>query len=165
MRELSSAAKPVSAPPSFSVPNSRVHALLYHNPKSNRGKKITLLQREAFEKASPDILVELISFVQSHVGDSGSWLEDYLSHWVGQHAIHCLRNEGRLVATGELRPSPSQLGIAELGVIVHRDYREKRTATRAVDALIHDEQQNLAAQKALTRAGLAPHHRMPEVSW
>ena len=156
---------------------ARVHTLLYHNPKSNRGKKITLLQGEAFEKASPDILDELISFVQSHVGASGSWLKDYYSHWLGQHAVYCLRNDGRLVAMGELRPSPSQLGVADLGVFVHRDYRGKGTATRVVDALIHDgliqkwtliastEQQNLAAQKALTRAGLATHHRMAEVSW
>lgn len=156
---------------------ARVHTLLYHNPKSNRGKKITLLQGEAFEKASPAILDELFSFVQPNVGDSGSWLRDYLSHWVGQQAVYCLRNEGRLVATGELRPSLGQLGVADLGVIVHRDYRGKGTATRVVAALIREgliqkwtliastERQNLAAQKALARAGLATHHRMAEVSW
>ena len=82
-----------------------------------------------------------------------------------------------MVTTGELRPSLNQLGIADLGVIVHRDYRGKGTATRVVVALIHEgliqkstliastEQQNLAAQKALARAGLVTHHRMAEVSW
>ena len=155
----------------------QVHMLLYHNPKGNRGQKIALRDGETFEKASPDTLDELLSFSQFHTGDSGSWLKDYLSHWVMQEAVYCLRDEGQLVATGELRPSASQLGVADIGVIVHGEYRGKGTATRVVKALIYEgwiqkwtliastEHQNLGAQKALSRAGLVTHHRMAEVSW
>ena len=154
-----------------------VHALLYHNPKGNRGQKITLGEGERFEKASLASLDELLSFNQLHTGGLGSWLKDYLSHWVGQEAVYCLRDERQLVATGELRPSLSQPGVADIGVIVHGDYRGKGTATRVVKALIHEGwmrrwtliastgRQNLGAQRALTRAGLVTHHRMAEVSW
>ncbi len=155
----------------------KVHTLLYHNPKGNRGEEITLSEGETFERASTGVLDELLSFTQLHNGGSGSWLKDYLSHWVGREAIHCLRDEGRLVATGELRPSISQPGVADIGVIVHGEYRGRGTATRVVRALIHEgwiqewtliastEQRNLGARKVLSRAGLVTHHRMTEVSW
>jgi GNAT superfamily N-acetyltransferase len=154
-----------------------VHTLLYHNPNGNRGQKISLQEGESFEKASLATLDELVAFSQLHTGDSGSWLKDYLSDWISQEAIYCLRDEGRLIALGELRPSPSQLGVADVGVIVHGDHRGKGMATRVVKALIHEawaqqrtviastERQNLAAQKALAGAGLVTHHRMAEVSW
>ncbi len=155
---------------------AKVHTLLYHNPKDNRGQKITLSEGEMFEKASQGVLDELLSFAQLHSGGSGSWLKDYLSHWVGREAVYCLRNEGRLVAMGELRPSISQPGVADIGVIVHGQYRGMGTATRVVSALIHEgqieertliastEEQNLGAQKTLSRAGMVTHYHMAEVS-
>lgn len=155
---------------------ARVHTLLYHNPKDNRGQKITLSEGETFEKASEGVLDELLSFTQLHNVGSSSWLKDYLSHWVERQAIYCLRKEGRLVAMGELRPSISQPGVADIGVIVHGEYRGRGTATRVVKALIHEgeteewtliastEEQNLGAQKVLTRAGMIAHHRMAEVN-
>ena len=61
-------------------------------------------------------------------------------------------------------------------MIVHGEYRGRGTATRVVKALIHEgeteewtliastEEQNLGAQKVLTRAGMIAHHRMAEVN-
>ena len=82
---------------------------------------------------------------------------------------------GELLGAGELRVSPSQAGVADVGMVIAPIAREAGLATQILQQLRHDGQKrgyrlvcstettNVPAQKAIARAGFHSKHRILEI--
>lgn len=73
-------------------------------------------------------------FVES-VGGSREWLGWYATNLIENNRLTVFRSEGKIVGTGELRPSSSSEGYATVGMIVAKDFRRKGLASYIISVL------------------------------
>jgi len=118
-------------------------------------------------------LAELIAFAQTNVGAPEQWLRPYYSNLIHRRELFGLWRDGRLVAAGECRGYDKyQVDYADLGIIVDRSVRGQGLASAALSQLVvtararglipicSTEKDNVAAQKAIARAGFIANHRI-----
>ncbi len=118
-------------------------------------------------------LPEAVDFAATAIGAPKEWLTGYFGNLVTRGELFGVREAGRLRATGECRGyDEHQTAYADLGVIVAEDARSQGLATavlrrlvvesqrRGLRAICSTEKSNVAAQKAIRRAGFFAGHRI-----
>lgn len=118
-------------------------------------------------------LDEAVSFVHSAIGAPLEWLNGYFLNLIERQELYGSWSEGRLIATGECRGYDAyQTEYADVGMIVGERERCKGVASdvlkdlvliarhRGLEPICSTERDNIAAQKAITRAGFVAQHRI-----
>ncbi|MGY8767047.1 MAG: GNAT family N-acetyltransferase [Pirellulales bacterium] len=164
-----------TAEPSFlslcfdNFPTFKVNSLMYQQEN----------QVEAAEDSLPLTLLtseqlgEAIQFANIAIGAPESWLSSYYGNLIARQELQGVWQAGQLIATGEIRKYDQyQTGYADLGIIVAESERGKGLATQALKQLAAQttaqglkpicstEKTNLAAQKAITKAGFFASNRI-----
>ena len=151
-----------------------INALMYEDdgtdPSPGRFADHTeyrLVSMSDFEKA--------ISFGLEAIGPQREWLEGYYAERIETEELFGVWRNDRLIGAGELRISPSQPGIADVGMVVAPNARKQGLATEILRQLRYDgrhrgyrvvcstETDNFAAQKAIVKAGFFSKHRILDV--
>lgn len=123
------------------------------------------------------VLDEVVAFAHAALGGPRDWLTGYYQGLLARRELHGAYDGATLVGLGESRGFQGlQDGYADLGVIVAKDHRCRGVATWILSALVHandehglqsicsTEATNLAAQKAITRAGFTARNRLVRFS-
>lgn len=110
-------------------------------------------------------------FMVTATGSPAAFLDSYLAERIGKVELFVMENEaGRIVAVGESRLDPRNPGHTHLGVVVGSAVRGGGIGTRIMTTLVQDareqnlvphcstEPSNLAAQRAIHRAGFRTCH-------
>ena len=118
-------------------------------------------------------LAAFVGFAATNIGAPEAWLNDYYGNLIARNELFGYWLDGELVATGECRLFDEiQTQYADLGMIVGQSHRGKGLATQVLKCLTNmaldkgltcicsTEAGNLAAQKAISRAGLSASHRI-----
>lgn len=120
-------------------------------------------------------LGQAVSFAHDAIGAPKEWLSGYFANLIEREELFGVSIEGQLRATGECRVSDPYLpNVADIGVIVAKQERAKGLATLVLqdlvliatqggfDAICSTEKNNIAAQKAIVRAGFVAGNRILE---
>ncbi len=150
-----------------------VNALMYHHPGAADtaffpdGATLAVLNAEDLESA--------VAFAHQTLGASEDWLNAYFDGLIGRGELFGLWQGGTLIATGECRASDVQTAISDVGMVVGTDYRQQGVANNMLRAMVREatrrghtaicstETGNVAAQKAIRRAGFICYHRILDV--
>lgn len=157
--------------------STRVHTYLYQDHSSD--EVVFPGDSEArFDHAEADELSVLVERQRASLEqDPGDWLIGYLENLIARRELYVLRHEGQIVGTGEARVSDSQSPFADLGVITMLQHRGKGFAPHILSRLkriCYERQlvpicsttvENLASQRAITRAGFVSRHRLLEIAF
>ncbi len=152
-------------------PRFEVNALMYQRHSSALEEPLdstpTLLPME------PDQLLAAVEIAVQSIGAPDVWLRGYYASLIQLGELFGAWKDDRLIALGESRGYDDyQIGCADLGVLVSRDERGKGHATqvllqlaryneaRGLTSICSTERNNIAAQKAIARAGFKPVHRI-----
>lgn len=155
----------------------KVHTYLYQDDD----RREAALQGEP--QASLDVVEagELEAIANLHRDsldrDPGDWLVGYLENLIDRRELYALREAGEILATGEVRVSESQPPFADLGVITVRRHRGRGVASHLLGRLkqlCYDRElvpicsttkENVAAQRAIVKAGFVSRHRILKVEF
>ncbi len=155
----------------------RVHTYLYQ--RHHRGEPV--FEDAAQASLDPVLAGELDAIAElqrdSLDQDLGDWLVGYLENLIARRELYALRLRGEVLGTGEARVSDSQPPFADLGVITMRRHRGRGVASHILwrlGQLCHHRElvpicsttvENLAAQRAIAKAGFLSRHRILEVAF
>ncbi len=126
-------------------------------------KPIDLKSAFAIELVSTDDIPAVKEFLKNQIGMDDTF--GYTENLVSRKEIFLVRESDIIIATSECRMSDSQPGIADLGIIVKREYQGKGIATRVMQMQVNrvlkanrkpicsTTLDNLAARKAIERSG------------
>lgn len=151
-----------------------VNALMYQldgtsgsSPKNSREPVLSMMTMSAAN------LPEAIDFAVAAIGAPEEWLNGYYAGLIERGELFGLWEGGRLIATGESRGYDQfQTDYADLGVIVGQSVRGRGLATQILKDLVamnerkglkpicSTERENIAAQKAIVRAGFFARNRI-----
>lgn len=148
-----------------------VNALMY---EENREDSTTPMIPPGMEvrAAMPDDLETALSFGVAAIQADRNWLAGYFHERIQKNELFGLWKGRELIATGECRISPNQKNIADVGMIVGAAHRKKGLATfmlqflrtigvqHELKLICSTESTNIAAQKAIERAGFVSQHRI-----
>ncbi|MCH9683212.1 MAG: GNAT family N-acetyltransferase [Deltaproteobacteria bacterium] len=114
-----------------------------------------------------------VAFAVENIGAPEDWLAGYYANLISRRELFGVWAEDRLIALGENRRNDgAQVDCADLGVVVAQSERGKGIATEVMRrlAIANDakgllsicstERTNIAAQKAIVRAGFFAHNRI-----
>lgn len=154
-----------------------VNALMYHFTGTSKNADIVFPQQANFEILEPGQLHIATRFSVEALGEDHEWLNAYFANRIAEKEIFGLWQNNSLIAIGECRPSKTQEPYADLGVIVSKNHRGQGIATailkrllkhcrdNSLNAICSTESKNLAAQKAIEKAGFVSHHRILDFSF
>lgn len=155
----------------------RVQTLLYADHRSaevpfEHGDSATL---DAVEAGELDAVAELL---QDSLDDApGDWLRGYLGKLIDRLELFALRLDGEIIGTGEARVSDSQPPYVDLGVVTLRRHRGCGVATHVLGRLkracyerdlvpiCSTTVENVAARRAIEKAGFVSRHRLLEIGF
>jgi len=152
-----------------------VNGLLYHEDKKNTPGVFGADCH--FRPVSSEELQEAVIFGEKALGADRNWLENYFSERIKRQELFGLWQGSGLIATGECRLSDSQHPYADVGMVVSQDHRGKGLATtilqhfrrqcheKGLRAICSTESDNIAARKAIAKAGFASNHRILQVTF
>lgn len=155
----------------------KVHALMYHYPKTARPKTATFPEGADFQLLSKPHLDDAVAFAHETLGASPAWLTSYFSGLTERRELYGLLLDGELIATGECRRSENHPTTSDVGMVVGKRHRGKGLATNVLLALVQEshcrgdtaicstELENISAQKAISRAGFVAYHRIIELDF
>ncbi|MEM7584479.1 MAG: GNAT family N-acetyltransferase [Acidobacteriota bacterium] len=118
----------------------------------------------------------LIAFEQAAMGAPREFLEPYLRERLERQELLMFEEGDRLLCVGELRRDARQAGVAQLGMVVHRDARRQGLATRMLTRLVNQSREaelvpccstevsNVGARRAIERSGFRARHRLLRIS-
>lgn len=128
--------------------------------------------------AEPEQLNTFVAFAATNIGAPEQWLAGYYGNLISRKELFGYWSEGELLATGECRLFDEyQTEYADLGMIVAQSQRGKGIATQVLNWLVSTanergltpicstESDNLAAQKAIKRAGLESLNRIVQIEF
>jgi RimJ/RimL family protein N-acetyltransferase len=133
-----------------------------------------------FRLIEPEELERTISFQETCLGseeDLSDWLRGYSANLIQRKELFALYRDEDWIGVGECRRSDSQAGIADLGVMVNPEHRRSGWATYILTRLRADgkangersicstEVENVAAQRAIIKAGFVSRHRILNVTF
>ncbi len=152
-----------------------INALMYHVEKDTLIKEAVFPPETDFRIIDEDELPTAFEFGIRTLGVDPDWLKGYFTNLIKREELFGLWQDDCLIATGECRVSDSQKPFADVGMIVSKSHRKQGLATNILRALIHlchqdglrpicsTEAGNIAAQKAIAKAGFISHHRILEI--
>ena len=148
----------------------KVNALMYELGTSDHVDKSKSLEMQLADKKQ---LTDFVEFGASAIGAPEQWLTGYFGNLIQRKELWGYWDNYQLLATGECRLFDEyQTEFADLGMIVAKSERGKGLATRVLYYLINKaaekdllpicstECSNIAAQNAITRAGLVSSNRI-----
>ncbi|MFN3211535.1 MAG: GNAT family N-acetyltransferase [Henriciella sp.] len=152
----------------------KVNALMYEDDGTDAmpgqfsdGMEFRVVEQTEIETA--------IAFALDAIGANRAWLEGYYAERIAKKELFGVWRGDEMIGAGELRVSPSQPGVADVGMIVAPVARKAGLATQILQQLRHDgqkrgyrlvcstEMENVPAQKAIARAGFHSRHRILEM--
>ena len=158
---------------SLCLDNSRsfkVNALMYQLGSVGHVEKSESLEMQL---ADQEQLADFVEFGTSTIGAPEQWLTAYFGNLIQRKELWGYWVNDQLLASGECRLFDEyQTEFADLGIIVAKSERGRGLATRALYYLINKaaekdlrpicstERSNIAAQKAIIRAGLVSSNRI-----
>lgn len=119
-------------------------------------------------QATTEDIDKVQTFLKNQIGFDDTF--GYVANLVNRKEQYIAQEGETIIATGECRLSDTQSEVADVGMIVNKDYQKKGIGTRMLAALIkkaeatkrkpicsttHD---NVASQKAIARAGFYCSH-------
>lgn len=150
---------------------ARPVALMYDHvakPGSDDGVELRI--------ATTDDHAAAVAFDLAATGSPSAFLTRYLAERIGLGELYLVARAGEIVATGECRVDRRAPGNAHLGFVVGAQHRGQGLGTRLLRALTEiaaeqhlvprcsTEPTNLAAQKAIRRAGFRSRHHVFRVA-
>lgn len=125
------------------------------------------------QQVTPNQLNELVQFAATNIGAPEQWLSGYYGRLIERNELWGYWLNNTLLATGECRLFDEfQTQYADLGMIVAQSERGKGIATQVLQYLVHEaqskgltpicstENNNIAAQKAIGKAGMRSSNRI-----
>lgn len=148
----------------------KVNALMF---KENKQAQINPHPTIEMTLAQPDQLNDFITFAVAAIGAPKEWLTGYYGNLIKRNELWGYWCDNKIVASGECRLfDEQQTSYADLGMIVAPSERGKGLATRIVNflkqyannqgltAICSTESSNIAAQKAIIKAGFITQNRI-----
>lgn len=152
-----------------------VNALQYHIDQNTKLHKARFPTQTHFRLIEHDELQIAVDFGITTLGADPNWLYSYYEDLIKGEKLFGLWQDTLLIAAGECRPSDTQRPYADVGMVVLDTHRGKGIATNillnllqnckelGLRAICSTESDNIAAQKAIAKAGFISHHRILEV--
>ena len=119
----------------------------------------------------------VVRFIERNTESRGGWVRGYLRRLIERGESYLMEADGRILGTGECRVSDSQPPYVDLGMIVDKKFRGQGVATAILlqmKALCHSRVQrpicsttveNVAARKAIEKAGFIARHRILQIQF
>lgn len=113
----------------------------------------------------PEELQHLIDFYHYSIGATKEWLSGYLGERVSNQEAYYYKNNGEIIATCEVRNSPSNPLIADIGMAVSPDFRRQgygsfmlhQAALKALEfgkkPICSCEKTNVGSFKSISKSG------------
>ncbi|MCP3981995.1 MAG: GNAT family N-acetyltransferase [bacterium] len=126
--------------------------------------------------AAPSDHERIVEFQAEEVGAPRDFLEGYVGERIERRELLLFEDGDGLLSTGELRRDPHQPGISHVGLIVRGDARGRGIGSRMLSSLVtrsreqglsphcSTEVANVAARRAIERAGFRANHRLLSVT-
>ena len=152
-----------------------VKALQYHFEQDATLRAVNFPPQSDFRLIEDPELAVAVGFGVKTLGADPDWLEGYFADLIKREALFGLWQGDNLMATGECRVSETQKPYADLGMVVSESHRRQGIASnilrqllyqcreRGLRAICSTEFHNMAAQKAIVKAGFISHHRILDV--
>ncbi len=130
-----------------------------------------------FRLVSNDERKLAVDFAHTVLGADPNWLDAYYAKRIQGGELWGLWVERELIATGECRPSRTQKPCADLGMVVAKSYRGKGLAMiilrhlsnhcrqNQLRPICSTTRENIAAQRAIKKAGFVSHHRILDIEF
>ncbi|TRX60595.1 GNAT family N-acetyltransferase [Fulvivirga sp. M361] len=127
------------------------------------------------ELVSQEDIQAIKSFLKDQIGFDDTF--GYTENLVQRREFYVVKGSGDIIATSECRLSDSQPEIADLGVIVNRDYQGKGIATQVLKQQANRAQEikrrpicsttydNVASKKAIEKAGFYCSHIIFDINF
>lgn len=180
--EADGAMAPTTSPSFLSLAMDRqqrvaVNALLYQARDEAYRRERSPPEGTALRELGSGELELALDFGELAIPAPRDWLTGYYRERIAKGELFGLWSGAELIAAGELRPSPLQPGVADLGMVVAERHRRRGLATRILELLIvragerglraicSTEASNPGAQKAIERAGFIAQHRLLEITF
>lgn len=154
-----------------------VNALMYHAADDTPLAEAHFPVGAEFRLVAKNELAAAVAFAVEAIGADEAWLNGYYGDHIAREQLYGLWQGGTLMAAGELRVSASQRPYADVGMVVSPNQRGNGIATNillqlrrlarenGLKAICSTEFNNVAAQKAIMRAGFSSHQRVLEVTF
>lgn len=151
-----------------------VKALVFHHAVAPQPVNAPLTSMRTAEEGD---LEAAIAFEQAAIGAPLEFLQHYVAARIATKELLLHEVEGAIDGIGELRPDAACPGYAHLGMIVGESQRGRglgraiftylieEARRRELKPLCSTEPTNLAARRALERAGFRAHHRVLRVGF
>jgi len=147
-----------------------VNALMYRAAAQQVNKQNESL---TMQLATKEQLSDFVLFAVTNIGAPQEWVSGYYGHLIDRKELLGYWKEGQLLAAGECRLfDEHQTEYADLGVVVSQSERGQGLAkkvlcyltniasNKGLNVICSTESHNVAAQKAIGRAGLLPFNRI-----
>ena len=153
----------------------KINALMYSDSDTDQPLP-SFADNLEYRLVNMDDYAAAIEFGLRAIGDERDWLEPYYAERITKKELFGLWTKDQMIGAGELRISPSQFNIADVGMVVAPECRKRGLATLILQRLRYDgrnrglrlicstEGDNLAAQKAIMRAGFYASHRILDIA-
>lgn len=128
--------------------------------------------------ASTKMLDRLVDFAVDTIGAPQQWLNGYYANLISRNELWYYQKGQQVLATGECRTNDQlQTKTADLGMIVAKACRGQGIAREVLKFLVMQSKQkgllaicstessNIAAQRAISNAGLETNHRIVKVDF
>lgn len=154
-----------------------INALLYQANEIGSAATPAFPPSTDFRLIATSELETAVAFAVAALGAPAEWLTGYYGNLIGRQELFGLWQNGELIAAGERRISDTQKPYADVGMVVAAEYRGKGLATAILQQLVlicragnlapicSTEMDNIAAQKAIRKAGFSSDHRILAVSF
>lgn len=133
---------------------------------TNQQKKNISNNEIQLRSANSDDIQNIKAFFNSEIGFNDQF--GYTENLVNQKQLYLYEKENTIQASGECRPSKTQLKYADIGMVVKAENRKKGLGSKVLMALVEIAEKrdrkpicstttdNIAAQKAIEKAGFYP---------
>ncbi len=127
---------------------------------------------DGLQQAGLDDHQRIVDFQAEQVGAPREFLNDYVLERLQRREMLLFEKDSQLVSVGEMRVDQRQQGVAHVGLIVRDQERGARIGSRMLASLVargrelglhphcSTEVTNLAARRAIERAGFRANHRI-----
>ena len=148
------------------------HALLFAPVTAPEGPGLGHLNL-----AVPSDHQRIVDFQAEEIGAQRDFLEPYVRERLERQEMLLFEEGSQMLSVGELRRDKHQVGIAQLGLIVHGQERGKGIGSRMLSSLVtrsreqgltpycSTEVTNIGARRAIERAGFRANHRVLRVGF
>lgn len=126
-------------------------------------------------EAPKDNQLEEILLYFKGIGMAGDWLRYYLMERIDTKSILLFRYKDIIIGTGEMRPSKSSAGYANVGMTVSSDYRgrglgryilstmRKLANESGLKAICSTDHNNTASYNTILKSGFTCYHNIEEI--